>query len=190
MSIFARWRSSTSTPTRWSRWRWSTAIRATTASIADAERASFADLAASPDALPFHRRPSGERVGLRGVDPDAKSETVHGIYPTLIAEPAGRRSGLPHRRRVLRHRIAARLPRHGDHDREARRPAARSRPRLRRSPATRRSPTPSSGIGHGRRRRAADRMRRRRRCEWCLRGAEFSRRSLVMRDNEMVATPF
>ena len=63
-----------------------------------------------------------------GVDPEAQSETVHGLYPNLIAEPAGRDSRLPGRWRVFRHWIPARLSRHRDRHREPRRSAARSRP--------------------------------------------------------------
>ena len=131
--------------------------RATTASSRDAERASSAASAApNPGAVPFHRRPGGRmpRSSPASIR-TCKSETVHGIYPRADRRPARRDSRLPHRRRVLRHRIAARLPRHRDHDRDARRPAARSRPRLRRSPTTRRSSNTILWDRVSRRRRAS-----------------------------------
>ena len=98
-----------------------------------------------------------------GVSPDQRSETVHGIYPGLIAQRPGSVRvmrttaeffdiGTP--RDYLETALTAR---------RARRPAARSRPRLprrRRRHADRHHPL---GRRHDRRRRLADPLRRRRR---------------------------
>ena len=55
-----------------------------------------------------------------GVDPDAEVRDRPWHLPAGDREPAGRGPYFSHARRILRHRIAPRLPRHGDHDRQAR----------------------------------------------------------------------
>ncbi len=142
---------STSTPTRSSRWPWSTADpRVQRRRSPDADGIVTRHSAASSGSARFHF------IGIQvvnaavfaGVDPDVQSETVHGIYPH-----GDRAAGLARVRifhtpaRVLRHR-------HRPRDyletaialRRREEPAARSRPRLRDRRRARGRRTRSSGI--------------------------------------------